>query len=50
MPLNKETNQPTIQLNNHLFTHLNDQTVLFLTIQFNASHLFRFTPWELFLH
>ena len=30
----------TIQLNSHLFTQLNDQTVLFLTIQFNLSHLF----------
>ena len=33
-----------IQLNNnHLFTQLNDQTVLFQTIQFSISHLFAFS-------
>ena len=30
----------TIQLNSHLFTQLNNQTVLFLTIEFSIGHLF----------
>ena len=31
----------TIQLNiSHLFTQLNDQTILFLTSQFSISHLY----------
>ena len=34
----------TNQLNiSHLFTQLNDQTVLFQTVQFNTSHLFEFS-------